>query len=168
MCKTQNKARMQIFPPAPLGHTWDSLMLLALEEARQAKIEEEVPVGAVLVDKAGKILAKAHNLTRKLNDPTAHAEILALRKGCKIIENFRLDEAYIVVTLEPCIMCLGALREARINGIIFGAYDKEIGAVCSFIDGTELALKSPKPWFMGGILEDECSSLLRDFFTLKR
>ncbi len=162
-----NKA-MHIVPTSPVGHSWESLMLVALGEAQKAKNKEEVPVGAVLVHKNGEILAKAHNLTRELNDPTAHAEIVALRKACKDTQNFRLADTYLVVTLEPCIMCLGALREARISGIIFGAYDVQIGAVCSYIEGAELELKSPKPWFMGGICEEQCKKILQVFFAEKR
>ncbi len=168
MYSNSKEKKMQIIPSAPRGHTWQSLMHIALEEAKKAFFEDEVPVGAVIVNKEGEILATAHNLTRKLNDPTAHAEILALREAAKKVNNFRVLNAYLIVTLEPCIMCLGALREARIEGIIFAARDKEIGAVCSLIDGAELPLKSPKPWFMSGILEEESTKLLKDFFEEKR
>ncbi len=159
---------MTISPPPPHGFTWENLMDIALEEARKACLNEEVPVGALIVTHEGKILAQAHNRTRTDNDPTAHAEIVAIRAAAKVLNNFRLTNAYLVVTLEPCLMCLGAIREARLDGIVFGAYDKEVGAVCSLIDGTELSLKSPKPWFMGGVRKDNCQNLLLNFFQNKR
>ncbi len=160
--------KMNIIPDPPKGYTWQSLMHIALEEAQKAKICEEIPVGAVLIHKNGEILARAHNKSRMLLDPTAHAEILALRDGAQKINNFRLLDCYLIVTLEPCIMCLGAIREARINGIIFGAYDNKEGAITSFIEGTELALHNPKPWFMGGIEEEKCKEILQDFFIERR
>ncbi len=163
-----NKKAMTIIPNPPIGYTWEDLMRIALDEAKKAFDDEEVPVGAVLVSKQGKILARAHNTTRKDCDPTAHAEIVALREAAKKQNNFRFAECYLVVTLEPCIMCLGALHEARIEGIIFGAYDKTLGAVCSCIEGTELPLNAPKAWFMGGILEEECSKILQIFFKERR
>ncbi len=160
--------KMSIVPDPPHGYTWEELMRIALEEAHKAKKCEEIPVGAVIIHKNGEILAKAHNRSRTNTDPTAHAEILALQEAAKKIDNFRLLNSFIVVTLEPCIMCLGAIREARIEGIIFGAYDKEIGAVTSLLDGTELALHNPKPWFMGGIEEDKCKEILQNFFKERR
>ncbi len=160
--------RMQISPNAPAGYTWENLMLCALEEAKKAREEKEIPVGALIISAKGEILSRAHNLTRTLCDPTAHAEILAIRDASKKINNYRLLDCFLVVTLEPCIMCLGALREARISGIIFGAYDQQIGAIFSLIEGTELDLHSPKPWFMGGICENECKAILKDFFTERR
>ncbi len=168
MSLEQNQKKMQIIPNPPLGHSWESLMGMALEEAKKAFSEDEVPVGALIVHKNGEILAKAHNLTRKNNDPTAHAEIVAIRQASEKNNNFRLLDCYLLVTLEPCIMCLGALREARIEGIIFGARDSEVGAVCSLLEGCELDLKSPKPWFMSGICEDECALILKEFFETKR
>ncbi len=159
---------MQIIPPPPKGYTWESLMCEALTEAEAAQKKDEVPVGAVIVSKQGEILAKAHNRTRIDTDSTAHAEIIAIRKACKKVKNFRLLDTFIVVTLEPCIMCLGAIREARITGIVFALHDKDVGAVCSCIDGTELILKSPKPWFMSGVCEEESRLLLQDFFKNKR
>ncbi len=168
MLHENKENKMQIIPSAPVGHSWESLMRMALAEAKKAFALNEVPVGALIVHKNGDILAKAHNLTRKNNDPTAHAEIVAIRQAAEKIKNFRLLDCCLIVTLEPCIMCLGALREARIEGIVFGARDSDIGAVCSFLEGTELSLKSPKPWFMSGVCEEECSLLLKDFFAFKR
>ncbi len=164
----QANKKMTIVPSPPIGHAWESLMQLAYKEAEKAAFLEEVPVGAILVSKSGEILASSHNKSRKDFDPSAHAEILVIREAAKKVQNFRLLETYLIVTLEPCIMCLGAIREARIEGIIFGAYDRDAGAVCSCIDGAELNLKSPKPWFMGGVLEDKCSEILKKFFEAKR
>ncbi len=162
------KKSMSIIPNPPRNFSWEELMKMALEEARRALSYEEVPVGALVITSEGEILAKAHNRTRKDLDPTAHAEIVALRQAAQKIQNYRFSKTYLVVTLEPCIMCLGALHEARIEGIIFGAYDKSVGAVCSSIEGLELANVSQKTWFMGGVLEDECVEILQTFFSQKR
>ncbi len=160
--------KMQIIPDPPSGYTWEKLMQLALKEANKAKNAEEIPVGALIVHKNGEILASAHNKSRSDFDPTAHAEIVALRQAGQKKKNFRLLDCYIVVTLEPCIMCLGAIREARLEGIIFGAYDKAEGAVCSLLEGTELPLNTHKSWFMGGIEEEKCKEILVDFFKERR
>ncbi len=168
MPSAKSEKKMQIVPNPPQGHTWEALMQLALEEAQKAFLLDEVPVGAVVVAKNGQILARAHNLTRTNNDPSAHAEILALRQAAEKIKNFRILDSYLIVTLEPCIMCLGALREARIEGVVFAVRDKEAGAICSMIDGLELPLKSPKVWYMSNVCEEQARTLLRDFFEHKR
>lgn len=164
----EDKKQMTIIPRAPQGHTWESLMALALEEAQKAQQEDEIPVGALVVSEDGQILSKAHNLTRRNCDPTAHAEILALREAALKKRNFRLLNTFLIVTLEPCIMCLGALREARVAGVVFALKDKESGAICSRFDGLEIDLNTPKPWFMSGVCEEESLKLLQDFFAEKR
>ncbi len=160
--------KMSIIPTPPKNHTWEGLMALALDEAKKALEKKEVPVGAIIVNKEGEILASAYNRTINDCDPTAHAEIVALREAAKKVNNYRLKDCYLIVTLEPCIMCLGALHEARIEGIIFGAYDKKLGALTSRFEGLHLTSFPSTAWFMGGILEEECQRNLKDFFKAKR
>jgi len=131
----------------------------AIIEAQKA--ETEIPVGAVIVYK-NEIISAAHNLKETLNDPTAHAEILAIRKAAEARASWRLDECCMYVTLEPCPMCAWAIREARIKRLYFGAYDKNYGAAGSFMN----LLNSIEVY--GGILEDNCTKLLVDFFKNKR
>lgn len=141
----------------------------ALIQAGIAAASGETPVGAVAVDAGSKkILASAHNQCIALNDPTAHAEILALRRAGTKIKNYRLPEVIMVVSLEPCIMCLGAMIQARISGLVFGARDPGAGAVISRLDISELGWLNHRFWFMDGVLEDECAGLLKKFFQDKR
>ncbi len=157
-------------PSPPKGHTWHGLMGLALQEAEKARtlyVLPEVPVGAVLVSAAGEILALAHNKCISLNDPTAHAEILALRYGAEKTGNYRLNDAVLVVTLEPCLMCAGALIHSRISGLVYGAQDKKAGAISSCCEGLEYSFLNHKLWHMGGMRSEECSAILRDFFEMK-
>ena len=141
-------------------------MRQALYEAEKALGADEVPVGAILV-KENKIIQRAYNQTILKNDPTAHAEVLAIRAACHIVNNHRLPDCDLYVTLEPCAMCLGALIQARIKRLIFGAYDPKAGAVKSIMrfpfEKTNHRLK-----IKGGILEAECGKILKDFFKAKR
>jgi tRNA(adenine34) deaminase len=141
-------------------------MRQALCEAKKALGEDEVPVGAVLV-KENKILHRAYNQTILKSDPTAHAEVLAIRAACHTFNNHRLPDCDLYVTLEPCAMCLGALIQARIKRLIFGAYDPKAGAVKSIMrfpfEKTNHRLE-----IKGGILEAECGKILKDFFKAKR
>lgn len=141
-------------------------MNLALMEAEKAYKKGEVPIGAVIV-KDGKILAKAHNTRNKSKNAVNHAEILAIEKACKRLKDWRLENAEIYVTLEPCPMCAGAIANARISECHFGAYDKT-----SDIDFLELIFKDKrlnhKVIYSGGTMEKECSRLLTDFFQQKR
>ena len=122
-------------PQAPRGFTWEQLMEWALCMAEDGAKAGEVPVGALVCDMQGNILAKAHNLSIAESDPSAHAEISALRMAGKKRGNYRLSDCVLVVTLEPCLMCTGAIREARLAGLVFGAYDKRAGAICSSYEG---------------------------------
>ena len=144
-------------------------MNLALEQARIAFHNQEVPIGAILVDTGtGSILSKAYNQTITHSDPTAHAEILALREGCGIKGVQRIPECDLYVTLEPCPMCAAAISFARIRHVYFGAEDLKSGG---FISGPCLvnhANLHHKPDFTGGILADEATLLLRDFFKARR
>lgn len=144
-------------------------MLEAIEQARKALFYGETPVGAVAVNSDSKtILARAHNECINLNDPTAHAEITALRRAASVTGNYRLPNVVIVVTLEPCLMCLGAMIQARISGLVFGARDPRAGAVVSRLDMSELHWLNHRIWYIDGVLEDECAGLLKDFFRNKR
>lgn len=141
-------------------------MLMAIEQARLAAKAGEVPVGAV-VEKNGIVLSAAHNLCEQKNDPTAHAELLAIKAACKKEGNFRLKGASLYVTLEPCPMCAGAAENARLGEIVFGAYDPVKGVLGSVCNLYSYPLPN-RPQVFGGICENECKELLRSFFSLAR
>lgn len=141
---------------------------MALKEADTAMSEGEVPVGAILLGAQGEILARGHNRCVSSSDPSAHAEVLALREGGRALKNYRVGGAVLVVTLEPCMMCAGALVHSRIAGVVYGARDPKAGAVESCMDGLDQYFHNHRPWHMGGIMEGECSALLQDFFAKQR
>lgn len=143
-------------------------MAEALGEARQAGAAGETPVGAVLLSGDGTIYARGRNAVEALRDPTAHAEMLALREACRNVGNHRLEGCVLAVTLEPCLMCAGALVHARLAGLVYGAKDARAGAVDSCLDGLEQPFLNHRVWHMGGICAEECTALLRDFFTKRR
>ena len=143
-------------------------MQMALDEAQKAAQAGEVPVGAVLVDEDGKVLAQTRNHMRALNDPTAHAEILAIRKACEELGNERLTGCSLYVTLEPCPMCAGAIAEARITKLFYGAADVKGGAVDNGVALFDQKSCHHKPQVIGGLRESDCATLLRDFFALRR
>lgn len=140
----------------------------ALAEARNAARAGEVPVGAVIVNAAGSIIGRGHNTPITEQDPTAHAEMAALRQAARHTGNYRLTGCTLAVTLEPCLMCVGAIVHARLSGVVFGAFDRKAGAVVSQVDGFALPLHNHTPWQAGGILEEECAAPLREFFTSRR
>ncbi len=142
-------------------------MKIALEEATKGFDRDEVPIGAVIVSKEGVILGAGHNSPISLNDPTAHAEINAIRDAAKFEKNYRLTGSTIYVTLEPCLMCYGAMVHARIRRLVFGAYDKRSG-LTSHLDLIERLNLNHKVEIHGGLLEEECSEILTRFFELKR
>ena len=144
--------------------THETYMRLALEQARLAEGAGEVPVGAVVVDARGEILAAAHNAPVARHDPTAHAEIVALRAAGERAGNYRLAGATLYATLEPCAMCAGAIVHARIQTLVFGARDLRFGAVRSkfTLADNDLAV------VIEGVLGDRCSTMLLDFFARKR
>jgi len=142
-------------------------MRIALEEAKAAFLKDEVPVGAVLV-RDGRILAKAHNSPISLNDPSAHAEMLALRQAAEIIGNYRLVGAELYVTLEPCVMCAGAIILARIKRVIFGARDPKCGAVTSLYNILTDQRLNHQVEVTEGILQKECGQIMSRFFREKR
>ncbi|MGA2554351.1 MAG: tRNA adenosine(34) deaminase TadA [Smithella sp.] len=142
-------------------------MKIALEEAQEAYCRDEVPVGAVLVLE-GNILARAHNSPIMRNDPTAHAEILALRQAGENFGNYRLTGAELYVTLEPCIMCAGAIIQARISRVIFGARDPKCGAVVSLYNILADKRLNHQVEITEGILPEECGEIISRFFQQKR
>ncbi len=142
-------------------------MRLALALARRAARRGEVPVGAVLVDPAGRVLAAEHNRSLSACDPTAHAEMLCLRRGAAALGNYRLTGTRLYVTLEPCPMCAGALVWARVEGVVFGARDPKAGALGSVLDLSRQPLNH-RPRVQGGLLAAESAGLLRAFFAKRR
>jgi tRNA(adenine34) deaminase len=150
------------------GAQFGNGMTLALDAAREAAAAGEVPVGAVVVDPAGTVIATAANRTRRDNDPTAHAEILAIRQAAARLGNERLDGCALWVTLEPCAMCAGAIAHARIGRLYYGAADPKGGAI---EHGPRLFAQPTihhRPEVYGGIAEQEAALLLRDFFSARR
>jgi tRNA(adenine34) deaminase len=143
-------------------------MLEALERAREAGARGEVPVGAVLVDGGGSVLAHGANAPLASNDPTAHAEIVALRAAAATLRNYRLPGTTLYATLEPCAMCVGALIHARVARIVYGAADPKGGACGSVLDFASDARLNHRIVVEGGLLADESAALLREFFAARR
>jgi tRNA(adenine34) deaminase len=142
-------------------------MRAALELAAQAQAEGEVPVGAVLVAEQ-RVVGRGHNRTLLDNDPTAHAEIVALRAGAAELGNHRLNDATLYVTLEPCVMCVGAMLHARIARLVFGAYDEKAGAAGSVVDLCGHRQLNHRLEVNGGLLREEGAALLGAFFETRR
>lgn len=145
-----------------------TIMQFALNEAKAAGLRGEVPIGAVIVDDKGNIIAKAGNETRALNDPTAHAEILAIRRACDALKVERLINCNLYVTLEPCNMCATAISFARIDKLYYAAEDAKGGAVDNGTRFYQSQTCHHSPEVIGGINEIEAAKLLRDFFKTKR
>jgi tRNA(adenine34) deaminase len=147
--------------------TPEELMRDAIAIASSATSTGEVPVGALVINKDGIVIGKGSNEREANNDPTAHAEIVAIRNAASRLQNSRLDGCTLIVTLEPCAMCAGAIAQSRISRVIFGAWDEKAGAVGSVWD----VLRDPRSIFKvevtAGILEKECAALLKDFFSDK-
>lgn len=142
-------------------------MRLALAEAEAARARGEVPVGAVLV-KDGQVIARGGNAPIALHDPSAHAEMLALRAGGQALANYRLDDTVLYVTLEPCLMCASAIVHARVRRVVFGAFDPKAGAAGGLIDAFALKGLNHRVDVFGGVLEPECAALLSGFFATTR
>jgi len=142
-------------------------MGLALEQARLAQVMDEVPVGAVLVQD-DQLIASAHNQPIINHDPTAHAEIQLLRKAGQVLNNYRLPNTTLYVTLEPCTMCLGAMVHARVSRVVFGAYDEKTGVCGSCQDLSTSECFNHTIDTQGGVLADECKNLLQQFFKNRR
>ncbi|MCP4366587.1 MAG: nucleoside deaminase [Deltaproteobacteria bacterium] len=143
-------------------------MNLALKEANKAGQKDEVPIGALVVAEDGKILSSAHNQVIGLFDPTAHGEILAIREAASKVQNYRLLNTTLYVTVEPCIMCIGAIIHARISTVVFGAFDPKWGGAGSLYNLAADTRFNHLPEIIPGICEDECKALMQDFFRSKR
>jgi len=145
-----------------------SAMRAALVEAQAAAASGEVPVGAVVLDASGAVIAVAHNEREVGSDPTAHAEVMALRRAGAALGSWHLDGCTLVVTLEPCTMCAGALVLARVSRLVFGAWDPKAGAVGSLWDVVRDRRLNHRPEVTAGVSADECGSLIADFFEQRR
>ncbi len=143
-------------------------MKIAIQEAGKAEQKGEVPVGAVLVNEDGKILCASHNQPISLSDPTAHAEILVLREAAARTRNYRLLSTVLYVTVEPCVMCMGAIIHARVSTLVFGAKDSKWGAAGSLYHFAQDNRLNHRPEVIGGICQDTCRQLMQDFFKNKR
>ena len=145
---------------------YESLMTLAIAEAKLAEVD--VPVGALLVTSTGEFVASAHNQKELTGDPSGHAEILAMRKLAEAKGDWRLEDLTLIVTLEPCVMCAGAIVAARLKAVVFGAYDERVGAAGSAYDIVRDARLGGNVGVTGGVLENECQELLKEFFQSRR
>jgi tRNA(adenine34) deaminase len=145
---------------------FEHFMHIALQVAAQSG--DEVPVGAVLVSSSGEVLATAHNLREAKSDPTSHAEIEVIRKATSDLSDWRLENTSLFVTLEPCVMCAGAIVAARIPRVVFGAWDERVGAAGSIYDVLRDSRLGKPVEVIPGVLEAECSGLLKSFFEAKR
>jgi len=146
----------------------EDYMGLALNEARRAAAMDEVPVGAVVVDKDGAVIGRGYNHPISADDPTAHAEIVALREAARVIGNYRLMGATLYCTIEPCTMCAGAIVQARVARLVFGAPDPKAGAAGSLYNIVTDPRLNHSVEVVRGVLDDECSSLIQSFFASKR
>jgi len=152
-------------PPHHL--TDEQAMRLAIVEAQAAAQHLDVPIGAVVV-RDGQVIAARHNERELTGDPTAHAEVLALRDAASVVGHWRLIDCTLYVTLEPCVMCAGALVNSRIGRVVYGATDPKAGAVASLYEVCSDARLNHRPPVEGGVLAGECGRLLKDFFAAKR
>lgn len=143
-------------------------MSAALDEARLALGSQDVPIGAVLLDADGAVLSRAHNEREALGDPTAHAEVLAIRRAAALRGDWHLNDTTLVVTLEPCVLCAGAIMAARIPRLVFGAWDDKAGAVGSVYDLLRDRRLPHRVEVETGVLADECAGLLAEFFASRR
>ncbi len=143
-------------------------MRLALDEARAALATGDVPIGAVVLDSDGNVVGRGRNVREAHADPTGHAEVVALREAAGTLGRWRLDDCTLVVTLEPCTMCAGAIGLSRLRTLVFGAFDEKAGAVGSLWDVVRDRRLNHRPEVLSGVLEDECAALLLDFFDGQR
>lgn len=153
--------------PDPVRDRWRAAMRLALNEAGQAAESGDVPVGAVVLSTDGSVLAAGHNEREATGDPTAHAEILALRRAASALGEWRLSGCTLVVTLEPCTMCAGALQQSRVDRLVYGARDDKAGAAGSLWDLVRDRRLNHRPEVIDGVLADRCAQLLTDFFRVR-
>lgn len=154
--------------PSSADVTPAALVEAALQEARRALVHGDVPIGAVVVDADGTVLGVGHNERELHHDPLAHAEIVALRAAAQARGAWRLDDCTLAVTLEPCLMCAGAISQARVGRLVFGAFDDKAGAVASLFDVLRDPRLPHRVDVVAGIRADECAALLTDFFDARR
>jgi len=147
---------------------YKQLMQQAILLAKGASNFDDVPVGALIVNEQGEVLATGQNLREKDNDPTSHAEMVAIKNAGNKIGNWRLDDLTLVVTLEPCVMCAGAIAQSRMKRLVYGAFDEKAGAVGSIWDVIRDPRALTKVEVVSGVLADKCAVLLKDFFNKKR
>jgi tRNA(adenine34) deaminase len=147
---------------------YELLMEQAISFAKLPTNLDDVPVGALIVNEQGEVLATGQNLREKDNDPTAHAEMVAIKNVGNKIGNWRLDNLTLVVTLEPCVMCAGAIAQSRMKRLVYGAFDEKAGAVGSIWDVIRDPRALTKVEVVSGVLADECAVLLKNFFNKKR
>jgi tRNA(adenine34) deaminase len=143
-------------------------MQQAIAISQEVKSSGDVPVGALIVNEDGEVLSSGKNEREKDNDPTAHAEIVAIRGASEKLGSWRLDDLTLIVTLEPCVMCAGAILQSRLKRLVFGAFDQKAGAVGSSLDVIRDVRALSKVEVVSGVLEKECAKLLTDFFATKR
>ncbi len=148
--------------------SYDAAMRLALDGARAALASDDVPIGAVVLGPDGAVLGRGHNVRERDGDPTGHAELVAIRAAASAVGAWRLTGCTLVVTLEPCTMCAGAIVLSRLDRLVFGAYDDKAGAVGSLWDVVRDRRLNHRPEVVGGVLLDECRDLLDDFFAHQR
>jgi tRNA(adenine34) deaminase len=148
--------------------TYDVAMRLALDEASGAHGSGDVPIGAVVLDEAGAVIGRGHNVRERDGDPTGHAELIAVRAAARAVGSWRLDGCTLVVTLEPCTMCAGGIVLARLDRLVFGAFDPKSGAVGSLWDVVRDRRLNHRPEVVAGVLAEECAALLDDFFAHHR
>ncbi|MGL5978538.1 MAG: nucleoside deaminase [Erysipelotrichaceae bacterium] len=146
----------------------EQYMKLAIKEAKKAAIKDEVPIGCVIVDPIGTVISKAYNWREHNQLSTAHAEVRAIERACKKLGSWRLEDCTLYVTVEPCPMCAGAIVQARIKHVVYGAYDPKGGCVDSCMKMFETPGFNHYPTWQGGVLEQECATLMKDFFRVKR
>jgi tRNA(adenine34) deaminase len=150
------------------ANEYDVAMRVALDEARVALGSGDVPIGAVVLDPAGAVIGRGHNVRERDGDPTGHAELVAVREAAAALGGWRLTGCTLVVTLEPCTMCAGAIVLSRLDRLVFGAYDAKAGAVGSLWDVVRDRRLNHRPEVLGGVLSEECTALLDDFFAHQR
>ena len=145
----------------------EAWMRYAFRLAQRAEQQGEVPVGAIVV-KDNRCIAEGWNSVITHHDPSAHAEIVALRAAGLALENYRINDTTLYVTLEPCVMCMGALAHGRVKRLVFGAYDPKRGAVCNALSLSDASFLNHRVDWTGGVLEEACAGLLKDFFRARR
>jgi tRNA(adenine34) deaminase len=149
-------------------HAYDEAMRAALAEARRSLESGDVPVGAVVLDATGEVIGRGHNIRERDGDPTGHAELVAVRAAAAAVGEWRLAGCTLVVTLEPCTMCAGAIVLARLDRLVFGAFDPKAGAVGSLWDVVRDRRLNHRPEVVGGVRAEECAALLEQFFAARR